>query len=150
MTASGRGRINWRRVFAGGVLATVTLTALGFLVWLILLRGAGAEGAYLLPPTGRAIALWGAAIYGICTSGVWLYAAVRPRFGPGPRTAAVAGLAVWVVTSLTDGLWILVLSRGGGPGPPAALVASIACYAVIFPLAIMAGAWLYREGGSAR
>jgi hypothetical protein len=29
---------------------------------------------------------------------VWLYAAMRPRFGPGPRTAMVAAAAVWFVT----------------------------------------------------
>ena len=29
---------------------------------------------------------------------VWLYAAIRPRFGPGPTTAARAGLYAWVVS----------------------------------------------------
>ncbi len=27
---------------------------------------------------------------------VWLYAAIRPRFGPGPRTALTAALVVWL------------------------------------------------------
>jgi len=27
---------------------------------------------------------------------VWLYAAIRPRFGPGPKTAVYAALVVWV------------------------------------------------------
>jgi len=31
---------------------------------------------------------------------VWLYAAIRPRFGPGPATAAKAGVAAWFVGSL--------------------------------------------------
>lgn len=30
---------------------------------------------------------------------VWLYAAIRPRFGPGPRTATYAALASWVIGS---------------------------------------------------
>lgn len=28
---------------------------------------------------------------------VWLYAAIRPRFGPGPATAMKAGAALWIV-----------------------------------------------------
>jgi hypothetical protein len=31
---------------------------------------------------------------------VWLYAAIRPRFGPGPRTAMLAALALWIATHL--------------------------------------------------
>lgn len=33
---------------------------------------------------------------------MWLYAAIRPRYGPGPKTATVAGFAWWVVGSLMD------------------------------------------------
>jgi hypothetical protein len=29
---------------------------------------------------------------------VWLYAAIRPRFGAGPMTAARAGLAAWLIS----------------------------------------------------
>ena len=32
--------------------------------------------------------------YGIFA--VWLYAAIRPRYGTGPKTAITAGLALWV------------------------------------------------------
>jgi len=28
---------------------------------------------------------------------VWFYAAIRPRYGAGPRTAALAGFALWVL-----------------------------------------------------
>lgn len=34
----------------------------------------------------------------LCLVLVWLYAAMRTRFGPGPRTAVVAALAVWFVS----------------------------------------------------
>jgi hypothetical protein len=30
---------------------------------------------------------------------MWLYAAIRPRYGPGPKTAAVAGFALWFIGS---------------------------------------------------
>lgn len=35
-------------------------------------------------------------VLGILT--VWLYAAIRPRFGAGPKTAIAAGLVVWFLT----------------------------------------------------
>ena len=34
---------------------------------------------------------------------VWIYAAIRPRFGPGARTAAYAGIVSWVIGSVVAG-----------------------------------------------
>ena len=31
---------------------------------------------------------------------LWLYATLRPRLGPGPKTAAITGIAVWILGSL--------------------------------------------------
>jgi hypothetical protein len=36
---------------------------------------------------------------------VWLYASIRPRYGPGPKTAVIAGLAVWLITHLAFAAW---------------------------------------------
>jgi hypothetical protein len=43
---------------------------------------------------------------------VWLYAAIRPRFGPGARTAMIAGIAAWglyyglmVMNYAAQGIW---------------------------------------------
>jgi hypothetical protein len=33
---------------------------------------------------------------------LWLYAAIRPRYGHGPKTA---GIAAWFIVSLEDALW---------------------------------------------
>jgi len=30
---------------------------------------------------------------------IWIYAAIRPRFGPGPRTAMYAAVASWIIGS---------------------------------------------------
>ena len=35
---------------------------------------------------------------------IWIYAAIRPRFGAGVKTAIYAGLAVWVVGVLIPNL----------------------------------------------
>ena len=37
---------------------------------------------------------------------VWLYAAIRPRFGPGAATAVCAGLAVWVIAHVWSGIYL--------------------------------------------
>src|SRR5207249_12113958 len=36
---------------------------------------------------------------------VWLYAAIRPRFGPGAKTAVIAGLALWFFIGLISAIW---------------------------------------------
>jgi len=36
---------------------------------------------------------------------MWLYAAIRPRYGPGVKTAAVAGSAWWIMYSLAKANW---------------------------------------------
>ncbi len=36
---------------------------------------------------------------------VWLYASIRPRYGPGARTAVIAGLALWLITHLAFAAW---------------------------------------------
>ncbi len=33
---------------------------------------------------------------------VWTYAAIRPRFGPGPRTAAAAAILFWIFGSFVN------------------------------------------------
>lgn len=137
-------RINGVRILLGGTLATVVVLVLSAVVWLTLLRGASTDGL-LLRPTAGTIALWTASVYALSTAAVWIYAAIRPRFGPGPRTAALAGLVVWAVTTLTDLLWMTVLAQGPAGEPGGRVLAATASYVVIFPLATMAGAWLYRE-----
>jgi hypothetical protein len=71
---------------------------------------------------------------------VWLYAAIRPRYGPGPKTAVCAGLAIWFITHLAFAAWwftglysfgIIAATTVGG------LVAAVA--------GALAGCALYKE-----
>ena len=72
---------------------------------------------------------------------VWLYAAIRPRYGPGPKTALLAGLTVWLVGWLIPTLsaiplnlfplWVLFVVPGAG--------------LVEFAVGTLLGAWLYKE-----
>jgi hypothetical protein len=74
---------------------------------------------------------------------VWLYAAIRPRFGAGARTAIVAGLAVWVLAHVWSGVY-LGMGFLGLITPKLAFV-PVAWGLVEAPLGTLAGAWLYRE-----
>lgn len=138
------GKINWGRVFLCGLLTTVV-----WLIWVAIsmhflgrdfLAAAQALGGS--DPTTRP----GAAVLlvllnllaGIWT--MWLYAAIRPRYGPGPKTAAIAGFAMWLVCSAADGIWCLLV-----PIPPSALVGPIAAALPAMVLAAVVGAWPYKE-----
>ena len=81
------GRINFSRVVLGGVLAGILINISEYLRYDVVLRGEFEEGLRALGrglPKGAAVTtvwtLWGFAL-GIAA--VWLYAAIRPRYGPG-------------------------------------------------------------------
>jgi len=72
---------------------------------------------------------------------IWLYAAIRPRFGAGVKTAIWAGLFAWFFASLyvTIGMW------PSGIFPERLLLIGCAWSLVEFCLAAVIGAWLYKE-----
>jgi hypothetical protein len=75
---------------------------------------------------------------------VWIYAMIRPRFGPGPKTAMISAFVVWVFGFLfyLDWLWAGMMS------PTLYAIVSVV---MIITLAIAAwlGAMLYKEDGAA-
>jgi hypothetical protein len=72
---------------------------------------------------------------------IWLYAAIRPRYGPGPRTAVRAGLAVWALTTAT-----FSIAMGSLGLFPARLMVFGAIWGLVETVvAVVAGAMLYRE-----
>jgi hypothetical protein len=73
--------------------------------------------------------------------GVWLYAAIRPRFGAGPRTATIAAVATW---ALVIPIALLGLIPSAFFGRRFALLWSIEGL-VVMVIAIVIGAWFYRE-----
>ena len=72
---------------------------------------------------------------------VWIYAAIRPRFEPGPKTAAIAGLTVWAIGWLYIGTFSYIY----GISPAGIAVTSIVWGLFEVPIAAVVGAWLYRE-----
>ena len=93
------GQINIAGVFKGGLAAAVIMNISEFILNVPV---AGAQMAAELSARNLPAADSGAqiavfvgltAMLGFIT--VWLYAAMRPRLGPGPKTAMCAGLVVW-------------------------------------------------------
>jgi hypothetical protein len=72
---------------------------------------------------------------------VALYAAIRPRFGAGAKTAVLAALAVWFLAVPTALLGLLPMAFFGRKF--ALVWALLAAIPVI--VGGLAGAWLYRE-----
>jgi hypothetical protein len=101
------GKINTGRVFLAGIVAGIVSDALGSLVDGVLLAPRWADDmAGLGRPafTPGQIVQFNALglIAGIFL--VWLYAAIRPRYGAGPVTALKAGFAFWVIGYLIPNL----------------------------------------------
>lgn len=77
---------------------------------------------------------------------LWLYAAIRPRFGPGPRTAVIAATYIWLVLGPYG---FTVLSLSGLLVKMSAkflLVLQISMLPLVV-VALLIGGYLYREDG---
>jgi hypothetical protein len=97
------GKINVGRLIVGGIVAGIAIDLLDYLVDGIWLAPRWADGMALLGRPGFSqvqIILFN--VIGLLTGivAIWVYVAIRPRFGPGIKTAVWAGLAVWLLTTL--------------------------------------------------
>jgi hypothetical protein len=94
------------RVLVGG-LATGLVINVGETILNVPLAGAETEqalAARTLPPIGGgAIAYFVVMCFLLGILIVWIYAAVRPRLGPGPKTAVMVGAAAWFMTLAWSG-----------------------------------------------
>jgi hypothetical protein len=71
---------------------------------------------------------------------IWLYACLRPSYGAGSKTAAMAGLAIWLVVSLAE-----VYLALAGMFPVQSLLLPIATMLIGMPSAAALGATTYRD-----
>jgi hypothetical protein len=97
------GKINVGRLILGGIVAGIAIDLLDYLVDGVWLAQRWADGMALLGRPGFSqvqIILFN--VIGLLTGlvAVWVYVAIRPRFGAGIKTAVYAGLAVWLLTVL--------------------------------------------------
>jgi hypothetical protein len=107
------GTINIGRVILGGLVAGIVSDLLGYLVDGVLLaqRWSDGMGALARPDLSSNQIVW-FNLLGLATgiALIWIYAAIRPRFGAGPRTAIYAGLAVWIVGVLIPNATFMVVA----------------------------------------
>ncbi len=139
------GKINWRKVLLGGLLAGIIIDVVeGILEGVILgpeWRQAMQALGHPLQETGANMALHVLLGFAYGFVALWLYAAIRPRFGAGPKTALYAGLGVWVLGNLLPSVnWG---PRGLLPGHLFAIAVAVGLVEIV--VATEAGAWLYRE-----
>jgi hypothetical protein len=138
------GSINMGRVVLGGLLAGLVINASEFVLNEVVLGAemrAMMERLNLPQIGGNAIAVFVVFgfVLGIATT--WLYAAIRPRYGAGPKTALCAGATVWFLAYFYTSVGLVVV----GMIPRRMAAISLAWGLVELLVAAEAGAWLYRE-----
>jgi hypothetical protein len=137
-------KINVGRVILGGLLAGLVVNISETILNLAVVAS-DMEAALRqrnLPPLGMQpiigfVVL--AFLLGIAT--IWLYAAIRPRFGAGARTAVIAGVAVWFFAYVYSGVGMTLMSFL----PAGLMTLTLAWGLVEIVLGALAGAWVYRE-----
>ena len=139
------GKINIGRVILGGLLAGLVLNIGEFIMngtilkddWLAVMESFG------LPPMEGAGAIAGYVILSFVMGIVlvFFYAAMRPRFGAGVKTAVLSGLAVWLVN------WVLGFGSTiiMGLFPTSFVLTIVVLELFLVPIATVVGAWLYKE-----
>jgi len=138
------GRINIGRLILGGIVAGIVGDILGYIVDGVMLAPQWAAGMTALGRTEFSVGqnvlfnIMGL-VYGIFT--IWLYAAIRARYGAGPKTAVYAGVAAWVAGSLLPNTFM-----GATALFPTGLIVMTTAAAIIESVvAALAGAALYKE-----
>jgi hypothetical protein len=136
-------KINWTRVILGGLVAGVIINIFESVVNGVILAEDmdAAVRALGRQMGGSQIAMfivWGFLV-GIFA--IWLYAAIRPRYGPGAKTALCAGAAVWGLGYLLASVTPIALHLF----PRRIMAIGLAVGLVEVLAATLAGARLYRE-----
>ena len=137
-------KINYLRVLLGGLIAGVVINIGEYLLNEVVLVRQMEETfrKFSMPRPGAnfiALAVFLTLLLGIMI--VLLYAMIRHRFGPGPRTAIVAALIVWFCVYVYAG----ILSGALFAIPFHLLAVGIAWGLVEYSFGAVLGAWGYKE-----
>ena len=137
-------KINFGRVLLGGVVTGLVLNVFEFFLNAVLLRDrmlADMNRMGLTPPgNGFAVLAVGLTfIFGILA--VLLYAMIRSRLGPGPKTALITSLILWFCLYAYSGTINMMLISV----PPKIILMILGWGLIEYPLGILAGAALYKE-----
>jgi uncharacterized membrane protein len=136
--------MNFGRVFLGGLLAGLILNIGEFLLNTKVLgpqmMAFSAQHGFKEPGSNFiVVAIVMTFILGIVA--VWLYALIRPRLGPGVKTAIVAAFILWFGIYLYTGVINMLLF-----GIPMNLMIIAFVWGLVeYIIATIAGAWVYKE-----
>ena len=140
--------INTQKVVVGGIIAGVVMTVIGFISNMFILGARmKAESDAFKPGLADQMMQGPAIITNVVMSLilgialVWTYAAVRPRFGPGLKTATYVALLFWILASIFYSGYMHMGMMSAGLWWSFAFVGL-----VNFLLSAWAGAKFYSEG----
>jgi len=138
-------KINLGRVILGGIVAGIVIDLFEGILngvvltnqWAGVMTGLGKSATMSIKQI-IAFNVWGL-VAGILM--IWLYAAMRPRMGVGPKTAVCAGLVVWASAYLLGSAAPVFLHLF----PVGLILTGLAVGFVETMVAGVAGAYFYKE-----
>ncbi len=140
------GKVNWNRVIIGGLAAGLVM----LLTEMVFFGGIfNQQMKDAMTALGKDFESGGldqfayfagyALVMGITM--VWIYANLRPNYGPGSRTAMMAGLVVWALVFVAGGL-----GYAANDLLPLSLIALLVAVGLGETLlGALVGGWLYKE-----
>lgn len=136
--------INFGRVLIGGLLAGLVLNIGEFLLNDVILGKQMREffARYGIPEPGSSFLILAVSLtFAIGIVLVFVYALIRSRLGPGPKTAIVAGLIMWfgiyVYTGAINGFLFAI--------PLNVMLIAFVWGLIEYVVGAIAGAWAYKE-----
>ena len=138
------GKVNLGRVILGGLLAGLIINVSEAVLNTVVIAAPMEEllRTHNLPPVGNSAIftfIFLGFLLGIVT--IWVYAAIRPRYGAGPGAAIMAGLAVFFLAYAypTAGMAVMGMM-------PRAMTLIVLGWGLVEVLAgAVAGAYVYQE-----
>ncbi|MEO8194208.1 MAG: hypothetical protein ABI681_10165 [Gemmatimonadales bacterium] len=141
--------MNTKKVLIGGLVAGVVVNIFDYLSYGLILGDAmraeanafkAGLGDQMMQMSGGQMAAYVVMdlIVGIIL--VWTYAAIRPRFGPGAKTAIYAAIPFWLFGSIVSSGFMQMGMMSSGTWWTLGII-----WLVCLIVSTAAGAWLYTE-----
>ena len=137
-------KINFGRVLLGGIVAGLVLNIGEFVLNDILLGPhikADMQRMNITPPGMGFAALAVTLTFIFGSVAILLYAMMRARLGPGPKTALLTALILWFCLYAYSGTINMLLINV----PPQLILMILGWGLIEYPLGILVGASLYKE-----
>jgi hypothetical protein len=142
--------INTQKVVVGGIAAGIVMIVIGFISNMFILGARmKAESDAFKPGIADKMMQGPAVIANIVMSLilgialVWTYAAIRPRFGPGLKTATYVAVLFWILTGINYSGYLHMGMMSAGLWWSFAFIGLVNYF-----LSAWAGAKLYSEGST--